>query len=83
MAHSGLCRVPGSQSGGAFFYWEFELSQDRTKEEAIAAIQEAFSGQELDDALLLYRQHKRKLPTIEEGGQPIVRLVEPDEDEEP
>jgi hypothetical protein len=67
---------------GAFLYWEFELSQDRIEDEATAAMQEAFSGQVLDDALLLYRQHKRTLPTIEEGGQPIVSLVEPDEEEE-
>jgi hypothetical protein len=67
---------------GAFLYWRFELSEDRTEEEAIAAMREAFDGLELQDMLLLYHEYKRKLANIEEGGLPIVRLVKPEEDEE-
>ncbi len=66
---------------GAFLYWEFEVKDGRNEEQAIAAMHEAFSGQELEDCLTLYRTHKAKLPTLPESEKPTLRLHRPDEDE--
>lgn len=59
---------------GAFLYWEFELMPGRTEEQAIAAMHEAFSGQELTDCLTLYHEFKAKLLTLPESDKPTLRL---------
>ena len=59
---------------GAFLYWEFEVKDGRTDEQAGAAMHEAFSGQELIDCLTLYREFKAKLPTLPESEKPTLRL---------
>ncbi len=66
---------------GAFLYWEFEVKDGRNKDEAVAAMREAFSGQELDDCLTLYRTFKAKLPTLPESDKPTLRLHRPNVDE--
>jgi len=66
---------------GAFLYWEFEVKDGRDEEQAIAAMHEAFSGQEVADCLTLYRTHKAKLPTLPESDKPTLRLHRPAEDE--
>jgi hypothetical protein len=65
---------------GAFLYWEFEVKDGRTEAPAIAAMEEAFSGQELADCLLLYRQYKAKLPTLPESEKPTLRIHRPHEE---
>jgi hypothetical protein len=65
---------------GAFLYWEFEVKDARTEEEAVAAMHEAFSGQELVDSLTRYRGFKAKLPTLPEAEKPTLRLHRPDEE---
>jgi hypothetical protein len=65
---------------GAFLYWEFEVRDGRTEQQAIEAMEEAFSGQELADCLLLYRGYKAKLPTVRESEKPTLRIHRPDEE---
>jgi hypothetical protein len=65
---------------GAFLYWEFEVKDGRNEADAIAAMQEAFSGQELADCLLLYREYKTKLPILPESEKPTLRIHCPDEE---
>jgi hypothetical protein len=65
---------------GAFLYWEFEVKDGRSEEEAIAAMHQAFSGQELADNLSLYRKWKIKLPTLPEIKEPTLRIHPSDSD---
>ena len=66
---------------GAFFYWEFEFKDNRNQEEAEAAMREAFSGQELADSLLLYREYRAKLPDASTIEGPTLRLHQPDDEQ--
>ena len=68
---------------GAFLYWEFEIKDRRNEEQAISAMQEAFTGQELEDCLTLYRTFKAKLPTLPESDKPTLRLHRPDDEQGP
>jgi hypothetical protein len=53
---------------GALLYWEFELSESRTEEQAIAAMRDAFGSLELERVLPLYLQHKHKIAAARGAG---------------
>lgn len=64
---------------GAFLYWEFEVKDGRHEQEAVAAMHDAFGGQELQDSLTLYREFVAKLPTLPASEKPTLRLERPHE----
>lgn len=68
---TGGVQFAGGDEGG-FLYWEFELSEDRTEEQATAAMHNAFGGLEFERVLPLYREFRARISTVEEIMRPPV-----------